>query len=82
VQLEFFWKLLQIWKHFPIGNTSRLETFLQGPTEICEGVHQGIMKETGVVEKRGPKGDAKTSPAETPMDSAVKPNKSKNYNPR
>ena len=36
-----------------------------------------------MLKKRGPalKGDAKISPAETSMDSAVKPNKSNNYNP-
>ena len=39
------------------------------------------MIEISDVTKRGPKGDAKTSLAETSRDSAAKPHKSKNYNP-
>ena len=39
------------------------------------------MIEIGDITKRGPKGWRKTSPAETSIDKAVKPNKPNNYNP-
>ena len=64
---------------------AQFETLLRGPTQWCveifEGAHQGAMIEISDVTKRGPKGDAKTSLAETSRDSAAKPHKSKNYNP-
>jgi len=63
---------------------ARFETLLRDPTQWCveifEWVH-GVIIEIGNLHKGGArKGDAKTSPAEISMDSAVKLNNSKNYN--
>ena len=50
--------------------------------EIFRGCIKSLMIEIGDVKKdEARKGGAMTSPVETSMDSAVKANKPKNYNP-
>ena len=61
------------WKHF-CGAHSVVCRTLWG----CASSHNDKNRWCQKGEVR--KGDAKTSPAETSMDSAVKPNESKNYN--
>lgn len=66
------------WKHFCRAALSGVQKFL-----MC--INQGIMTEICDIKKAKPeteKGDTRISPSETSIDSTIKHNKSKNYNPR